>query len=386
MMSFKGIRVLVLEGYARQSLPVIRALKDKGCIVSVLCNSKIDIAYASRLPDYKIIGTCDPEQYEESVNCVRKLLEENKYDLVIPLVDFSEKILSENKEEFGRYAKLACNDYQVFKKAQDKLSVMKVCMENDIPCPKTLFDIENYEDVLHSDLMYPIVLKPRRDCGARGFQKFDSKEEFLAFLEQRQINIKDYVVQEFIPQDLQNLSGNLFVDNCGEVKSSFIYASYRWFPIKGGTGTFNVMTDDSEIKKHSEKLVKLMGLRGCCGVDFIKDPRDGVAKILEINPRIMACAKIGFISGIDLVQQILEKEFGYDVSEMRASTRDIRVRMSQTDILWFLKSPDRFKAKPSFFSMKNTYDQTFSWDDPLPWFAFLFRGLKRYKTEMQRRG
>ena len=72
-MGFEGIRVLVLEGYARQSLPVMRALKELGCKVSVLCNSKMDIAYASRIPDEKLLGICDTEKYTETEECIRNI-------------------------------------------------------------------------------------------------------------------------------------------------------------------------------------------------------------------------------------------------------------------------------------------------------------------------
>ena len=63
----------------------------------------------------------------------------------------------------------------------------------------------------------------------------------------------------------------------------------------------------------------------------------------------------------------------------------MRVRMMQIDVLWFIKSPERFSAKQSWFSWKNTVDQTFSWKDPLPWFAFLIKGLLNLKKEEGKR-
>lgn len=377
-MDFKGKRVLVLEGYARQSLPVMRAFKNLGCKVSVLCNSKMDIAYASRIPDEKILGVCWRTRYDETVDYIRNLIKTGNYDLVFPLVDFSEKILSYNKEEFSRYAVILCNDKEVFDMAQDKLSVMKLCRDNGIPHPKTVFDAKTIDEVLENKLMFPVIVKPRRDCGARGIFCFNSEAELRDYAEKNDTDFSGLVIQEYIPQDLQNMSANLFVDKNGQVKSNFVYASYRWFPIKGGTGTFNITVDEPEARAYAEKLVKLAGIRGCCGVDFIKDPRDGEVKVLEINPRIMACCQIGFISGVNLILQVLENEYKDSVTEMLDYKKDMRIRMSQIDFLWFLKSPDRFRAKPSWFSNKNTKDQTFSWDDPLPWFAFLIEGFTHY--------
>lgn len=384
-MPYKGKHVLILEGYARQSLPIMRAFKQHGCTVSVLCNSRLDIAYASRLPDNRILGVCSIDRKNETEECIRKLLKTKKYDLVFPLVDFSAGILSENKAEFEKYTAVAANEYDVFEKAQDKLSVMRVCTENNIPCPKTITDAKTADDVIGSNLTYPVIVKPRRECGARGFEFFNDKNSLADYMQNDGINPGDFVIQEYITGGLYNLSANIFIDEHGAVKSNYIYASCRWFPPKGGTGTFNVTVDDRQALDYGKKLVELMGLRGCCGVDFIKDPRDGAVKVLEINPRVMACTQIGFLAGVDIVKQTLEQEFGTEVSDMSDYKKDIRVRMSQIDFLWFLKSPDRFRAKPSWFSLKNTKDQTFSWDDPLPWFAFLIQGLRRCKKEIKRR-
>ena len=61
-----GKHILLLEGYARQCLPFMREFKKLGMEVSILCHTKMDCGYASRLPDHKILGICNPEQYEKS--------------------------------------------------------------------------------------------------------------------------------------------------------------------------------------------------------------------------------------------------------------------------------------------------------------------------------
>ena len=90
-MTFEGIRVLILEGYARQSLPLIHAFHKFGCHVAALCSSKLDVAYASRLTDEKILGVCDRENPTGTAQAVRELLMTGRYDVVIPTVDFSAK-------------------------------------------------------------------------------------------------------------------------------------------------------------------------------------------------------------------------------------------------------------------------------------------------------
>lgn len=380
-MDFKGKRVLVLEGYARQCLPFLRSLRKHGCHVTLLCGSKLDLGYVSRYADRKILGICDPDRYEASRDCICSLVKTGEYDLVLPLVDFSAGILSENKAELSKYAVIAACDADVFKTAQDKLSVMKICMENDLPCPRTLTGVQSAEAAAAGGLTYPIVVKPRRGCGAQGFHCFRSEEELLAFSG----DWEDCVVQEYVPQRNCNLAVNLFIDSKDTVRTAFTYASRRWFPLEGGTGTLNEMVDRPDAVASCEKLAQLLQLRGFVGFDLIDDPRDGIPKIIEVNPRILACAQIGFDAGLDLARLLLEDAFRREVCAQQVTTYGIYSRMTQTDILWLLKSPNRWKCDPPWFRCRRTKDQTFFWDDPLPWFAFLLRGMLRLKKEMDRR-
>ena len=45
--------------------------------------------------------------------------------------------------------------------------------------------------------------------------------------------------------------------------------------------------------------------------------------------------------------------------------------------------PERFKANPPWFRIRNTYDQTISWTDPLP---CLIRGVRKLDKELKERG
>ncbi len=375
---FKGKRILILEGYARQCLPYMRAFKKLGLEVTIFCHSKMNCGYVSRFPNHRVLGICENTRYHETEKSIVNEIKSGKYDLVLPLVDFSAEILARNKKELSKYAIICTNDEDVFIRSQDKLEVMRICMENGLPCPQTLFNVVSVEDVVSAGIKFPIVIKPRVGFGARGFNKFTTEVEFRQYVTEHQIDLSKMVVQECLPEDCLNASDNIFVDRDGVIQSAFTYASYRYYPLKGGTGTFNGTINRNDIHETSKRLAEVIGIKGCNGIDYMIDPRDGKAKVIEINPRVLACSKIGFVAGVNQAQQILEDAFQLPVTPMFEYKNDVRVRMSQIDTLWFLKSPDRFKAKPSWFSFKNTVDQTFAWDDPFPWFAFLFSGLHRF--------
>ena len=384
-MDFSKIHVLILEGYARQALPMIKAFYKLGCTVTTLNASKLDVGYTSRYPHYKIIGVCSRDDYKGTVRQVRELLQTNKYDLVVPLVDFSADLLARNYEEFRKYAKVATNPFDIYDLAQDKLKTMKICMENNIPCPQTLTGIKNVESLKDVDIKYPIIIKPRVGYGAVGFKVIKSYEDLQDVVANKKNDLSDYVIQEYIPQTDVQFEAAMFVDGKNDIKSALVFSKNRWFPVEGGSSTLNITIDRPDIVETCSKLLKTIGWRGCADIDLIQDPRDGVAKVMEINPRVSGSVKICFEAGIDLARQIIEYEFGEEVTEYREYKLGQRLRCSQTDLLWFIKSPNRFKSEPSWFSCKQTKDHTFSIDDPMPWLSFSIQAVLRYKNEMRKR-
>ena len=89
----------------------------------------------------------------------------------------------------------------MFDYAQDKNNVMKVCMENDLPCPMTIYDAKSVDDILASNIKFPIILKPSHGFGSHGFHKIGTKEELAACVEKFDIDVSEMVVQEYIPQE-----------------------------------------------------------------------------------------------------------------------------------------------------------------------------------------
>ena len=57
----RGVRVLLLEGFARQNMALMPALKALGCHLTTYNSSKLDVGYASRWPDVKLIRHWDRE-------------------------------------------------------------------------------------------------------------------------------------------------------------------------------------------------------------------------------------------------------------------------------------------------------------------------------------
>lgn len=382
---YSKIRVLLIEGRARQVMPLMKSLHKMGCHITTYNATKFDMGYASRYPDKKLLRYCDAKDEEGTYVAIKKELQTKQYDLVIPLNDFVAIILSKHKEELKEYVTIAANDWDVFQCASDKLRTMSICMENDIPCPQTYVADETLDDLSQMKLTYPICIKPRTGFSAVGFRKIEESDDLEKIVKASVEKYGPCLIQEYIPQTDLQYKAELFVDKHGEIKSACVFAKVRWYPLEGGSSTLNVTVERPDIVESCAKLLKTVGWRGYADIDLIQDPRDNIAKIMEINPRITGSVKICYAAGVNFTEQILQDYLDEEVTPYMDYKIGLYLRYIHTDILWFLKSKTRFKCKPSWFDFRNSVDQIWSWDDLWPFVTYSLQGFTKISGDKKKR-
>lgn len=381
------MRVLLPEGGSRQVLPMAKALRELGAFVVTVQESRSDLGNVSRYPSRKYVVPGVDTDRLTAIAEYRRILRDEGVDLVIPLSDFSADVFSEMREELesGGKLRIAVPRREVFAKAFDKLETMRVCMENGIPCPLTLGEVFSIDDV-PEDLKYPVVVKPRSASGSIGFHCAQNRDE-LGRQIAKTLNdgLGNVLVQEFIPQTGRQYNAHFVIDSNHEVKTAVLAEKCRWFPLDGGASTLCRTIHNGKILDVCAKLLGLIGWVGYCDLDLMEDPRDGSVRIIEINARISANVKLCFAAGVDVAKQLLQLYFGDSVDSCLGYRDDVRLRCLHTDLLWFLKSPNRFRSKPSWFSSARTTDQIFSWSDLPVFFSFSAQALRKYRSEMRKR-
>ena len=95
--------------------------------------------------------------------------------------------------------------------------------------------------------------------------------------------------------------------------------------------------------------------------------------------------KMAFVCGCNVSEQMLEMAYDKEVVQYKENDKfGMYIRHFDTDLAWFLKSPDRFRCEPSWFSWKNTQEVLYSRDDRRPFWSHLFLKVFRYKEIMAR--
>lgn len=380
----KQLSILLIEGNARQVLPMAKSLRQLGHMVTTYNSSRFDYGYASRYPHKKILTKIDWRNEKEVYRNLLEHISKEEYDLIIPMNDDAAILLSKYKTELEKSTKVAVNNWDIFKLSMDKFQTMRICMANNIPCPLSVLDYEEYEK-RRAQFKFPIVVKPRTGCGAVGFHISNDEEDLKYYYQFATDKYGPCLIQEYIPQDDFQYKAEIYIDRNGKIKSAVVFAKVRWYPIDGGSSTLNVTVDRPDIIDSCRRLLTEIGWRGYADIDLIQDPRDGIAKIIEINPRITGSVKICFKAGVNFSRQIVEDFVGDEVTPMMEYKKDIYLRYLQKDVLWFIKSPKRFSSRPSWFNFSKSTDQIFDIADPLPFIVSSFDAVPKLYHDIKRR-
>lgn len=383
---YKGISVLIFGTDGRQALPVIKGFAQIGCKVTVFGTSKLDPGFATKYTSARILYDKVKKEGESFFECGERLIRENRFDLVVPLRDRTAIYLSQRKQELSQYAKIAVNDWDVMRYATDKALTMSACEEEGIPAPRTVFGDGILEQIDQKGMQFPLVVKPRTAGGSVGFNIFKSREKLALYLEKYDNSNGPLLCQEYIEQkDSPQYRADFFRDRDGNFKAAIVGKNLRWYPLDGGFGVLCTTIHDDVIIEMGKKLLDRIGWNGYANIDMVWDVNENRAKILEINGRTGASITLDYVAGVNVSQLMLENELGYAVSDFTEYREGVKTACFYLDVLWFIKSKNRFQTKPSWFNRRGVKDIICSWSDPKPGVAYLLQSVMHYKTTSDKR-
>lgn len=369
--------VLVLDGDTRQALPIMRALRSGGHRITVACESRLGMGWLSRFPNRRVLVPSAEKAPEAFVRAVIDLVRRGHYDVTLPLFDLCAHLVAAHKSELEHYTRVPLPDLDVFMLARDKANTMRICQERGVPCPRTWFPSTQAIDSIAAQATWPVLVKPRIAHGAMGIRRaYDA----AGLAEAHAKSTQEYgpsIVQEFIPQSDVQYKAQLFRDRDGSYKAGVVFNKLRYFPVTGGTSSANMTVEREDILRSCRRLLDAMNWTSYADVDLIQDPRDGVAKVMEVNPRVTGSVKIAFVAGVDFSDLLVRFALGQPLPSYERYRLGVTMRYLPLDILWFLYSPDRFRAKPSWFKFfgRDLCEQVFTLDDPAPFLGLALGGI-----------
>ena len=383
MINYNNISILIFDSGGRQALPICKGFFEMGCKVTSYCKSVLDTGYLTKYKNNRILFNDKNENGYDFYEFGLQLIKSGKFDLVVPMSDPSAIFLSKHKKDLERHSKIAVNDWEKVQLVSDKVVMMSICEKNNIPAPRTIISNNPMSDFRNSDLLFPVVVKPRTACGSIGFNIVRNEKQ-LAQIFNSNTN-GPLLIQEYIPNKGGQYEAEVFRFFDGTIKSCVVSKVHRIFPLDGGSPVLNETIENSEIRDLVQLLADILDWNGYIDFDLIYDERDKKYKVLEANPRIGADVKLDFISGVNISNLIFENEYGNNNIDFQEYKCGINLVCGITDILWFIKSQERFKSKPSWFKRSKYNDAVFTSDDIKPFVGFCLQHLFHYRNDMKKR-
>lgn len=376
--------VLIL-GCGTQGMVMAKAIHEAGHEV-FLIGEKNNYADASRYVKRKYITDLAPSA-KDFLDLVYMVIDECGIDAIVPMGDIFSEFLSNNKKALESKAKFVIPDNEVFRKGVDKNELMKFCKEKGYPHPITFNTVSDIEKMGNDYTLFPMLIKPNVTCGGRGMTMVDSIEALKREYPKIKKEYGDCHFQKYVKQGGAQVEVQLYVDSNGVLVNSSVIYKYRWYPEKGGSSCCAKSVKNKKIVDMLYHLLLDLGWIGFADFDTIEDADTGEMLIMELNPRVPACVKCPIEAGVNWGEIIVNGYLGKHQKQYEYKEGEY-LRHLGFEVLWFLKSPNRFRTRPNwfkFFGRHIHYQDMNGWVDPMPFITGTFRNIKKVLTHSEKK-
>ncbi len=373
----KILSVLVLCGEENPALPVLKSLGQYGVKLTVASHIKYAPGLFSRYTARRLLSP-DPWRSENQyIEWVVRTVSDDHYDMIIPLGEKASLWVAKNKKRVSKYTEVPFPAPEIYMTARDKGLTMKAASSLNIPIPKTYFPEEEPLSDICNRILYPTVLKPRISYGARGIYFPNNPEELYHYYSMATEKYGPCIIQEYIPQTGMQYKAEAVLDSKCKVIAVGVYDKPRYYPVSGGSSTLNRTVYRPDICEVAKDLLEGINWYGMGDCDFIEDPRDGSIKLMEINPRFTRSIRILVEAGLDFPALLLKAALNEKMDIINEYKIGLNMRYLLPDLMWFIKSADRYRYFPGFFNFfdRSTIFEMLSFHDIKPSLFYLLSQL-----------
>lgn len=253
----------------------------------------------SAIVDHRVVP--DLEDPDALVAAVRLAAAEDPAGraIVLASADWLVRTLVEQRDRLEDVAVVPYASHAALDVMTDKARFSALCAELGVPHPRTAVVRAHEASAADVELTYPVVVKAASTADFHhvefpGKKKVDlarTPEDLDAVL--RRLATAgfrgDLVVQEFVPGgDDQMGAVNLMSWPDGAAGFALFgeVLLEEYTPGALGNSVAQITGEDADAVGHARRLVDRVGWVGFANLDVKRDPRDGVYRFLELNPRV----------------------------------------------------------------------------------------------------
>lgn len=367
-----NLPVFVTYGWCRSSYAAVLSLGQRGINVHVGDASNLAMSRFSRhcksftkLPEFFL----EPEAYFKAV-C--DALKKTGAKVLLPGHE-DVGIFAKCKDDLPPDVRLVIPDKEAYDLAEDKYAILELARKTGCPTPTTfeITEISGLEPLADS-LDWPVVIKTRIGNSAKGVRIAHNEQElfvkFTELIDTYKLKKERWpIIQEFLPGEAAGVC--LLYDHSKCITTFAEKYLYCKEPAKFGTSILRQPYDNPDLIAQAVAVMDRLNWHGMAHLDFIAD-KDGVFKLIEVNPRLWGALALSFYAGVDFSYLWYLTALGEDIPQQNTTYRnDIKCRWIAGECLAMVDRLKRREIKEMLNIMarhKNCYHDDFLFRDPLP--------------------
>ena len=383
-----GPNVMVLEAQAKAGLTIYRSLYRHGRRVIAAAPQRLCTGFFSQHVSGRVIYPPCTTAPDACAEFLIRYLSSGHIEMLYPVDQFMTALVARHQDEIRRHTRLILPPYEIFQIGNDKILTLKAARRIGVPIPRTWFTDEQPLELIAQEATYPCLIKPAVSVAAVGITLVKTPEELLEKFPAVSARFGNRCfVQEFVPHEGgRQHKVDVLMGSRGKVLVGFAFDKLRFYPPTGGSSTLNRVVHRPDMVQQAVRLLKEIGWYGFCDFDFITDPRDGVPKLMEINPRFPDTLEATWIAGLDVTEMMYQMAHGQEPAPQMDYRAGDYLRFLPGDIMWFITCRERNKHLKSwmrFFGRDIHYLVT-SLREPGPAVGYLLENLTVLLDRQQR--
>ena len=269
------------------------------------------------------------------------LIREQSISVVLPCLEDEVLVMARAQAQIRKAgAMVLLPDEAIILATTDKGRAALRAIELGLPCPRSLVLRQpmdggarrNVIDQFYKTVPPPWIVKPVWGHGMKGIERIEKVETMDSFI----YSDEAFIVQEYIPGAIGSMYlVGLLYDKYGQLRREFTSRSIRTLFPDGGPATAGVSVRRLDIINYTDRLIQnLGGWRGPLNAEWMLDPRDGLPKFIEINPRLWGYGYLATGSGINFADCTAALALNIDIGSDPGFREGVTLLRSTNDLIF----------------------------------------------------
>lgn len=241
-------------------------------------------------------------------------------------------------------------DVSNFNLSRDKEKLNLFCEKTSIFSPKYISET----DLKHKNFQYPIIKKPKNGSGAKGIVYIENEDDLINC----RVDFNTDFIQERLPNPHEVQAG-FYLCEQGQIVTFYSHRRIRTYPNIGGVTIYSKCEYNNEIKNLGAKVLKELNWSGFIMIEFLFDHRDGLYKLIEINPRLWGSIMLSEFCGAKFLQSYIRCSLSEESQDSQINTEKYIRWIFPYDIMYWINNISNpflfFKKEPNTCYINFTY-------------------------------